>query len=173
MEGKPLSPNLNFTAESAQLVKAVLDRHRYKIARRPADLSADCERRNIDWVASKDFTVEEGKRQIEEYIRTWEMQPGWLHTLDFLRSTEEMPYTFYHYQARFSSPTRVQPIPGTASVYFTVAISKVEPQTLPVEVVFIIESSRMVHTPGRTTFSEKWLEKVIKSKTLLRRAVDL
>lgn len=173
MEGNGLSPNLNFTAESAQLVKALLDRHRYTIAKEQVDLSPDSEKRNIDWVASNDFTVKEGKRQIGEYIRTWEMQPGWLYSLDFLYSTEEEHHTFYHYQARFSTPTQEEPIQGTASVYFAVDISKVKPQTLPVEVLFIIESSKLVHTPGTTTFREKWLEEVIKSKTLLRRAVNL
>lgn len=173
MEEDRLSLNQNFTTESARLVRALLDRHRHTIAKERVDISPDREKRNIDWAASKDFTVEVGKRQIGDYIATWEMQPCWLYSVDFLYSTEEEHHTFYHYQARFSTPTPGEPIQGTASVYFAVDLSKVKPQTLPVEVLFVIESSRLVHTPGRTTVREKWLQDVIESKTLLRRAMDL
>lgn len=165
--------NQNLTAESAQLVKALQDRH-CKSMMTKVDISADSEKRNINWVASKDFTVEVGKKQIGDYIKTWEMQPCWLCSLDFLYSTEEEHHsTFYHYRTRFSTPTTQTPIPGTASVYFAIAVFKAKQGTLSVEVAFIMESSRLVHTPGRTRFREKWLEDVIESKTLLRRAVDL
>uniref|UniRef100_A0A8C4I1Q9 Si:dkeyp-81f3.4 n=1 Tax=Dicentrarchus labrax TaxID=13489 RepID=A0A8C4I1Q9_DICLA len=152
------SLNMNFTTESALLVKALLDRHRRTVMKEQVDNSADSETtRNVSWVACKDFTVEVGKKQIGEYIQTWEMQPCWLYSLDFLYSTEEEHDTFHHYRARFSTPTPRKPIQGTASVYFVVDISKVKPQTLPVEVLFVVESNRLVHTPGRTRFREKWL----------------
>ncbi len=171
MEEDRHSLNLNFTTESAQLVKTLLERHRR--AKEEVDDSPHSEVRTINWLASKDFTVEVGKKQIEEYVQTWEMQPCWLHSLDFLYSTEEEHHTFYHYRARFSIPTPRRPIQGTASVYFVVDISKVKPQSLPVEVRFVVESNRLVHTPGRTRFREKWLADVIESKTLLQRAVNL
>uniref|UniRef100_A0A3B4TUZ8 Si:dkeyp-81f3.4 n=2 Tax=Seriola dumerili TaxID=41447 RepID=A0A3B4TUZ8_SERDU len=128
--------------------------------------------KNIKWVANKDFTMEVGKQQIGEYIQTWEVQPCWLYSLDFLYTTEEGHHTFYHYRARFSTPTPRKPIQGTASVYFIMDTSKVRDQTLPVEVHFVVESNRLVHTPGRTRFREKWLADVIESKTLLRNAVQ-
>lgn len=170
MEENRRTLNVNFTTESARLERALLDRHRCTSAKEQVDTS---QKRNIDWAASRDFTVEVGKRQIRDYIKTWEMQPCWLYSVDFLCSTEEEHHIFYHYRARFSTPSPGKPILGTASVYFTVDISKVKPQTLPVEVLFIIESSGLVHTPGMTTFRQKWLEDVIESKALLRRAVDL
>ncbi|XP_041820374.1 A-kinase anchor protein 14 [Chelmon rostratus] len=173
MEEERHSLNLNFTTESAHLVEALLERHRHPVTMEQVDNPPDSERRNIHWVAIKDFTVEVGKTQIGEYINTWEMQPGWLYGLDFLYSSEQEHHTFYHYRARFSTPSPRRPIQGTASVYFVMDISKVKPQTLPVEVLFVVESSRLVHTPGRTRFREKWLADIIESKTLLRRAVDL
>lgn len=173
MEEDSHSLNLNFTTESAQLVKALLERHRHTAMKEQVDNSHDSDMRNISWVASKDFTVEVGKKQIREYIQTWEMQPCWLYSLDFLYLTEEEHHTFYHYRARFSIPTPRKPIQGTASVYFVADISKVKPKTLPVEVLFVVESNRLVHTPGRTTFREKWLADVIQSKTLLRDAENL
>ncbi|XP_076578961.1 A-kinase anchor protein 14 [Chaetodon auriga] len=165
------SANLNFTTESAHLVKALLERHRHFGTMEQVDKPPDGREWNIHWVASKDFTVEVGKKQIGAYIQTWEIQPRWRHSVDFLYSTEEEHHTFYHYRARFSTPSPREPIQGTAGVYFTVGISKVKPQTLPVEVLFVVESGRLVHTPGRTRFREKWLVDVIESKTLLRRAL--
>lgn len=165
--------NQNLTAESAQLVKALQDRRRNSMMTK-VNISAGSEKKNINWVASKDFTVEVGKKLIRDYIKTWEMQPWWVYSLDFLYSTEEEHHsTFYHYRTRFSTPTTQKPIPGTASVYFAIAVFDVKQGTLSVEVAFILESSRLVHTPGWTTFREKWLEDVIESKTLLRRVVDL
>lgn len=173
MEEDRHSLNLNVTSESAQLVKTLLERHCHSATKEQVENSPDSEMRNINWVASKDFTVEMGKQQIREYIQTWEVQPCWLYSLDFLYFTEEEYHTFYHYQARFGTPTSRRPIQGTASVYFAVDKPKVKPQTLPVEVYFVVESNRLVHTPGRTRFREKWLKDVIESKALLQGAVDL
>lgn len=161
--------SLNLTIESETFEKRLKVRHRYCKTEEDTD-----EKRNFDWIACKDFTVEEGKRQIREYINTWDIQPRWVYSLDFLHSTEEEEHSIiYHYRSSFSTPTPLRPIQGTASVYFAVAVSKVMPDTLPVKVTFVIESNRLVHTPGITTFREKWLADVIKSKALLRRAVDL
>ena len=40
------------------------------------------------------------------------------------------------------------------------------------EVRYTVESTRSVHTPGKTAFREQWLEDVVRSKALLRRTVD-
>ncbi|XP_040007523.1 A-kinase anchor protein 14 [Xiphias gladius] len=173
MEAHGLSANVNLTAESAQLVKTLLERHRHTITKEQEDNSPDSEMRNINWVASKDFTVEVGKKQIGEYVQTWEVQPCWLYSLDFLHATEEDHHTFYHYRVRFSTPAPRKPIQGTASVYFVMDVSKVKPQTLPVEVYFVVESQRLVHTPGKSRFREKWLTDIVESKTLLHNAVQL
>ncbi|XP_059181864.1 A-kinase anchor protein 14 [Centropristis striata] len=167
--------NPNLTTESAQLVKTLLERQQHSVSEEQEEEedSPGRQMETVHWVSSEDFTVEVGKRQIEEYLQTWELQPCWLHSLDFLSSTEEQHSTFYHYRARFSTPTSRRPVQGTARVYFVVDISKVKPQTLPAEVHFVVESNRLVHSPGRTRFREEWLEDVIESKTLLRRAVSL
>lgn len=155
---------MNLTTESAQLVKTLLDRHHR---------TEKAEMDDIPWAACKDFTVNVGEKQIGAYIKTWELPSCWLYSVDFVCSTEEEHRTFHHYRARFSTPTPRKPIRGTASVYFVVDVSKVKRQTLPVEVSFIVESNKLVHTPGRTRFREKWLVDVIENKTLLQRMVDL
>ncbi|XP_047431368.1 A-kinase anchor protein 14 [Mugil cephalus] len=162
------SQDLGYPAESAQLVKSLLEAHRHT-----KEESCSHGETEIHWAACKDFTIEKGKGQIDDYIKTWKIQPHWLHSVDFLCSTEEENQTFYHYRARFSTPSPRKPIQGTASVYFAMELSKVKPQTVPVQVRFIIESNRLVHTPGKTTFREKWLVDVIESKTLLREMVDI
>lgn len=165
-----MEEHLKYTTESAHLVKTLLERHRHTVTKEHEDSNKSI---NAKWVSSKDFTVEVGKQQIREYIQTWEVQPCWLYGLDFIYTTEEDYYSFYHYRARFSTPTPQNPIQGTASVYFVIGISKLKPQTLPVEVLFVVESNRLVHTPGKTTFKEKWLADVIETKALLRTAVDI
>lgn len=150
------------------LVKALKGRHRYSETE-----GWNNEKSDYDWISCKDFTVDEGKRQIREYINTWDIQPRWLYSLYFLCSTEEEEHSFYHYQARFSTPSPQKPIQGTVSVYFAVGVSKVKPDTLPVEVVFVMESNRLVHTPGWMTFRETWLADVIESKNMVQGAADL
>lgn len=130
--------------------------------------------KNIDWISCKDFTIEIGEQQIRQYMDTWEIQqPGWLYSLKFLQETELEFKKQYQYEAKWSIPTRTAPIPtATASVYFIIEISKIKPDTLPVDVHFLVETHRFKHIPGQTRFREKWLMDVIGSKTLLIDTVD-
>ncbi|PKK26893.1 hypothetical protein A306_00000163 [Columba livia] len=111
--------------------------------------------KNIQWGPCDSFTVQRGWQQIEEYISTWEIHESWLHWSEFLQE-EELKYSKrYHYRACFSIPTRRKPIPrATAS-------------TLPVEVFFTLESSRLIHRPGQCRFREKWLKDIIENKIIL------
>ncbi|XP_062860297.1 A-kinase anchor protein 14 [Trichomycterus rosablanca] len=127
---------------------------------------------NIDWIACKDFTADEGKRQIEEYISTWGMDPDWMFSVKFLQESELEFELQYHYRTCWSIPTPRCPIPKhTASVYFIIRVSKVKPSSVPVLVQFQVESNRSVHVPGKTRFREKWLRDVIDNKTLLMDSV--
>nr|XP_060612501.1 A-kinase anchor protein 14 isoform X1 [Anolis sagrei ordinatus] len=120
---------------------------------------------NIQWVECKDFTIGKGLLQIEEYMRTWELHESWLHWTNYL-SEEELQYSIrYHYRVRWSIPTCRKPIPrATACVYFILEISKVRPDTLPIEVYFMVETNKLIHRPGESRFKEKWLKDVIESK---------
>ncbi|XP_035003507.1 A-kinase anchor protein 14 [Hippoglossus stenolepis] len=167
MENLASLSDVSLTAESAQLVKILLKRRTVT-----GDQEGSPVTRRVDWVSSEDFTVDEGERQVGEYIRTWELPPHWLHSLYFLCTTEEQHHTFHHYQARFSGPTAGRPIQGTASVFFVMCASKVEARDQPVEVGFLVESNTLVHTPGATRFTETWLADVIESKAALRHATN-
>ncbi|XP_031458624.1 A-kinase anchor protein 14 isoform X2 [Phasianus colchicus] len=130
--------------------------------------------RNIQWATCEDFSVERGQQQIEEYISTWELHKSWLHCSEFLWE-EDLQYSKkYHYRVLWSIPTRRKPIPlATASTYFVIEISKTKPVTLPVEVFFFLESSRLIHRPEHCRFREKWLKDIIENKIILRERLKL
>lgn len=66
------------------------------------------------------------------YLQTWERDSSWLYCIDFLRE-EDHPYSKrYRYAVKWSVPTRRKPIPrATASVYFTLEVSKFKPKVSP------------------------------------------
>ncbi|XP_077356531.1 A-kinase anchor protein 14 [Festucalex cinctus] len=156
----PLKKIVSLPTELRELVRILRERDRDP----PED--------HIKWVAAQDFTVEVGTEQIAEYIRTWGLKPPWIYSLDCLCSTDDVHRTYYHYRARFSSPSSQRPIQGTASVYFAVQVSKSGEPTDPVKVHFVVESHRLIHTPGRTRFTDKWLVDIIEKKTVLREAIQ-
>ncbi|XP_048839374.1 A-kinase anchor protein 14 [Brienomyrus brachyistius] len=123
--------------------------------------------KNINWTTCEDFTIEIGKEQIKEYIGTWELHASWLCSIEFQELKDIESHKEYHYRIRWSIPTWCTPIPkATVCVYFVIEISKVKPQSLPVEVYYLVESNRLRHRPGKTRFREKWLKDVIESKLL-------
>lgn len=166
----------NIFEKANELVEDVIETAKNIVGCMPVDHGAQSdnyEMKNINWVTCKDFTIDMGKRQIEEYIATWEIHSSWLYDLEFIQQTELEYQTQYHYRAQWSVPTRRSPIPrGTACVYFVIEISKIKPQTLPVEVYFFVESNRLTHRPGKTRFREKWLKDVIESKAFLQETVN-
>ncbi|XP_035179542.1 A-kinase anchor protein 14 isoform X2 [Oxyura jamaicensis] len=138
------------------------------LALQKKETEAECAAKNIQWTTCKDFTVERGKQQIEEYISTWEVHESWIYWSEFLREEELTFSKRYHYRVLWSIPTRRKPIPqATASVFFVIEISKIKPATLPVEVFFFLESSRLIHRPEQCQFREKWLKDIIENKLIL------
>ncbi|NXI34519.1 AKA14 protein, partial [Galbula dea] len=127
--------------------------------------------KNIQWTTGKNFTVERGQQQIEELISTWEVHESWLHHAEFLQEEELTSSKRYHYRVCWSTPTRQKPVPrATASIYFVIEVSKIKPDTSPVEVFFTLEASRLIHRPEQCRFREKWLKDIIENKiTLMER----
>lgn len=155
---------------ASELVRSVLDGAQCAVTRAPQPDSKqlDFDISNIDWVSCKDFTISVGKTQIEEYMSTWEVDPRWLFSVRFLQESEAEFEKQVQYRALWSRPSRRSPIAhSTASVYFTISISKIRPGTTPVLVTFQVESCHTVHAAGKTRFREKWLKDVIESKELL------
>ena len=62
-------------------------------------------------------------------MQTWEYDEFWLYCIDFVEKIDKEFNTLYNFRARWSIPTRRQPIPRfTASVYFTYNVSKIKPK---------------------------------------------
>uniref|UniRef100_A0AAY5K7I3 Uncharacterized protein n=1 Tax=Esox lucius TaxID=8010 RepID=A0AAY5K7I3_ESOLU len=173
------TPTSTLSLRASEIVKNAMETleygHNAVSHERESSNHPDNEFKNIEWVTCKDFTIERGKRQIEEYIHTWGVHPSWLFCLEFMQETDLEVHKHYHYRAQWSIPTPSTPIPKeTASVYFVIVISsKVKSQTSPAEVYFFVESNRLKHSPGKTRFRVKWLKDVIDSKVLLRNTVDI
>ncbi|KAF8567315.1 hypothetical protein P879_02981 [Paragonimus westermani] len=123
---------------------------------------------NIVWPTIGEFNKELGLKKIEEYMKGWQLHKNWLHCTDVL-SVQDGPYdVFYRYRVRWSIPTRRQPIPrATASIYFTLQVSKIKPKTQQIGVYYQVEAFRTMHRPGNTRFCEQWLRDVIDSKARL------
>lgn len=159
---------------ASELVNSVSDGAQFEGTRAPklGSKQLNFEIKNINWVACKDFTISVGKTQIEEYMSTWEVDRRWLFSVEFLQESELEFEKQFLYRALWSMPTRRCPIPkGTASVYFTISISKIAPDTRSVLVKFQVEANETMHAPGETRFREKWLKDVIESKALLMETI--
>lgn len=158
--------------ESALLERALQHQDRSAGTEAEADPSPVADG-DITWVDARDFTVDVGKAQIIDYIETWGLPSAWLYCVNALCATEDQQRRVHHYRANFSTPTKEKPIETRACVFFAVSVPKAGALGRPVDVLFMVESNRLVHTPGRTTFREQWLTDVIESKNLLREAADL
>lgn len=123
------------------------------------------------WGLCRGFTIGEGYFRIEAYIKTWDIKPVWVYNVDYLRPELDDDFKIHLYRAIFMAPTARKPIGDRVNIYFAMEISKTEPEA-PVEVRFILESRRLIHTPGRSKFSEKWLIDITETKALFQRMME-
>lgn len=123
---------------------------------------------NVDWPKNADFSQDAGVDCIHDYVATWHRSDKWTYCIDFVQRQPTQYGDKYIYQVRWSVPTQEAPIPSvTASTYFTMHVSRVQPEGAQVQVTFQMESNRMVHVPGQSRFCEKWLQDIIDSKLIL------
>ncbi|XP_027463856.1 A-kinase anchor protein 14 isoform X2 [Zalophus californianus] len=108
--------------------------------------------KNIKWITHGEFTAERGHKQIEEFILTWEYQNCWVHYTEFIQREDLVHSYHYIYCVRWSIPTAKRPMPQvTASVYFTIKITKNKPPKLS-------EASSASRASQRTT---RWANSVL------------
>nr|XP_002129712.1 A-kinase anchor protein 14-like [Ciona intestinalis] len=167
--------NFNFEEEANELVrqaiesaiKQVVFEQRHDLSNISANYNDNETPKtdNITWVSCQKFNQDEGVENIEKFVATWKRDSAWLYCIDFLNEEEHDYDRRFNFRVRWSIPTRRKPIPrATASVYFTIKVSKIKPQSLPVEVYYVFEGSRLVHRPGNSRFREVWLKNVVSSK---------
>merc|ERR1712189_122191 len=75
-----------------------------------------------EWSKNAEFVVENGLKEIEEFVSKWTLDEQWLFCIDHMYTDENEFSNDHKYNVRFSIPTRKKPIPtATASVYFTLS----------------------------------------------------
>ncbi|KAF5271288.1 hypothetical protein FQR65_LT05303 [Abscondita terminalis] len=122
----------------------------------------------IKWPRISEFTIEVGESSINDFILTWSYDEKWLYCVDFLIAQSDEYSDYYLYEVKWSIPTNQYPIPqATASVFFTIEVSRFKPTFCPVQVSYVFESSKLVHSPGEIQFKESFLFDIIDAKLCL------
>ncbi|XP_054910758.1 A-kinase anchor protein 14 [Poeciliopsis prolifica] len=161
-------PGTNEPAELSLLIKSLrFERQLKEELENPPPSMMD----STVWGLCKDFTVEGGRYKIAAYIKTWDIKPVWVYNVDYLGTEPEEDFKIHIYRGLFMAPTARKPIGDRVNIYFAMEVSKAEPEA-PVEVRFILESRRLIHTPGRSKFSEKWLTDITETKDLFQRMME-
>ncbi|CAK7312669.1 A-kinase anchor protein 14 [Vulpes lagopus] len=102
--------------------------------------------KNINWITHGEFTAERGRKQIEEFVLTWEYEDCWVHCTKFIEREDLVHSYHYIYCVHWSNPTANIPIAQvSASTYFTIKITKNKPPDMPIEVSYIFEGLSLVH----------------------------
>ena len=130
------------------------------------------------WTANKGFTVEEGEKDISQFVSKWALDECWLYCIDYIECIETEFGKNHHYNVKFSIPTRQKPVPlATASVFFVLTESKsgspkyvlIISVTLLTLTDFNLQFSNRSRVPSRGTPPEPVARKVgISSKVALR-----
>jgi len=129
---------------------------------------------NILWPSCEEFNVQLGHERLLEFITTWQRDESWLYHISLIGKDDLELDTRYRYKVIWSIPTRRKPIPrATASVYFTIEVSRIkQPSITPVKVYYVFESNRLVHRPGHSRFQEQWLKDIIANKVMMFELID-
>jgi len=119
------------------------------------------------WTANKGFTVEEGEKDISQFVSKWALDECWLYCIDYIECVETEFGKNHHYNVKFSIPTRQKPVPlATASVFFVLTESKSGSPNSPIGVEYQVEGHHLNQSPGKLEFRQKWLYDVLKSKNI-------
>uniref|UniRef100_A0A1B6CM04 Uncharacterized protein n=1 Tax=Clastoptera arizonana TaxID=38151 RepID=A0A1B6CM04_9HEMI len=122
-------------------------------------------KQNISWPKIKEFDQHVGKKKIEKYIKTWNINDEWIYYLPKPFKIEKRCCDYYIFTVRWSQPTPACPIAqATADVYFYIKVCRVFDPETPVEVVFQLENSKELYEPGKFEMKKKLLLNIINNK---------
>ncbi|XP_008588269.1 PREDICTED: A-kinase anchor protein 14 [Galeopterus variegatus] len=121
--------------------------------------------KNIKWITHGEFTAERGRRQIDEFVSTWDCESHWVCYTEFVERKDLIHSFHYIYCVRWSMSTARRPMARvSAAVYFTIKINKGKPPDAPIDVSYTLEDQSLVQRPGMIRFREKWLTDIIETK---------
>ncbi|XP_069923194.1 A-kinase anchor protein 14 [Oryctolagus cuniculus] len=128
--------------------------------------------RNIKWITHGEFTVEEGHKQIDQFVATWEFNNYWVHYTKFVEKKDLIHSFHYIYHVYWSVPTALRPVAKVSALaYFTIKFNKSKPPDMPVDVLYFFEGSSLIHRPGMSQFREQWLDDIIEAKHVLLKMI--
>lgn len=118
----------------------------------------------VEWPTLETFTDQLGLKKIYEFMDTWDFEEDWLYCVDFLSQFSDDCSDYYIYEAQWSIPTEMYPVPqATARIYFTIECCRVKPPACPVNVTYVYEGTSFVHTLS-SVFSEDRLFEIVDAK---------
>ncbi|KAK4884120.1 hypothetical protein RN001_000391 [Aquatica leii] len=143
----------------------------YKIVKPDQDSKKSDSETNIEnfvkWPRICDFTVTVGECCLNDYMLSWTFDEAWLYCIDFLLVQSDEYNDYFKYEVKWSIPTIQYPIPqATASIFFTIEVSKFKPKYCLVDVTYVFEGSRFVQSPGQVEFQESFLFDIIFAKLI-------
>ncbi|XP_055123676.1 A-kinase anchor protein 14 isoform X1 [Symphalangus syndactylus] len=121
--------------------------------------------KNIKWMTHGEFTVEKGRKQIDEYFSKCVSKTCWGHHVEFIERKDLIHSFLYIYYVHQSIPTAQLPISRiSAGTYFTMKVSKTKPPDAPIVVSYVGEHQALVHRPEMVCFRENWLKNFTDAK---------
>ncbi|XP_032114275.1 A-kinase anchor protein 14 [Sapajus apella] len=121
--------------------------------------------KNIKWMTHGEFTVEEGRKQIDEYLSTCIYKKRWAHTTVFVERKDLIHSFLYVYYVHWSASSAGIPVAQISSgTYFKLKVSKTKPPDAPIGVFFVGEEQELVHRPGMVCFREHWQKNLTDAK---------
>ncbi|XP_044747241.1 uncharacterized protein LOC123308580 isoform X1 [Coccinella septempunctata] len=124
------------------------------------------------WPTIKHFTVGEAKKKIMEFMGQWYFVEDWKYTVHYIGSYSDTISDYHLFQGMWSIPTKEYPIAqATATIFFSIEVSRVKPKFCLVDVTLQFEGSSSVYRAGQFEFIEQWLFNIIDSKLNLFRTL--
>ncbi|KAL0588528.1 A-kinase anchor protein 14 [Plecturocebus cupreus] len=123
--------------------------------------------KNIKWMTHGEFTVEEGRKQIDEYLskQTCIYKKRWAHTTVFVERKDLIHSFLYIYYVHWSASSAGTPVAQISSgTYFKLKVSKTKPPDAPLMFFFVGEEQELVHRPGMVCFREQWQKNLTDAK---------
>ncbi|XP_074248095.1 A-kinase anchor protein 14 isoform X1 [Saimiri boliviensis] len=121
--------------------------------------------KNITWMTHGEFTVEQGRKQIDEYLSTCIYKKRWAHTTVFVERKDLIHSFLYIYYVHWSATSAGIPVAQISSgTYFKLKVSKTKPPDAPIGVFFVGEEQELVHRPGMVCFREHWQKNLTDAK---------
>ncbi|CAD7086636.1 unnamed protein product [Hermetia illucens] len=120
----------------------------------------------FSWPQMNHFDLDYIEDVIRRYVERWVLDPGFKFFIRYISQRSTDTSDFYYYQVMFSKPTVVCPNPqGTANVFFTVEVTPVVVEKIPIHVTYQFEDYSQIHKPdGRFKFQRFIINNIIKNK---------